>query len=119
MDQYVKWIVLLAGVTIAALPLVTVADEATSPDGRKTFEIVMKNHEFTPLELVVPANQKLKITLKNQDKSPIEFESAQLNREKIVQPDGEVTVLFNELQPGTYAYFDDFNRDSKGFITVK
>ena len=88
-------------------------------DEAKTFQITMKNHAFDPLELVVPAGEKLKIVVKNTDTAPIEFESSQLSREKVVQPGGEVTILLNPLKAGTYRYVDDFNHDSKGFITVK
>ena len=84
-----------------------------------TFEIVMKDHRFSPLELVVPADKDVKIIVKNKDQSPIEFESVHLNREKIIQPNGEVTLTFKPLKAGTYRYRDDFNEDAKGFITVK
>ena len=100
-------------------PLGAMAEEQAANDETQNFEIVMKNREFSPLELVVPADRKIKITVKNEDLSPIEFESVHLNREKIVQPHGEVQIFFNPLKAGTYRYNDDFNQDSKGYITVK
>lgn len=105
---------------VSLLPLLAQAEEKKEAEKDvKTFEIVMKNHEFSPIELVVPAGENIKIIVKNQDKSPIEFESVHLKREKIIQPNGEVTLSFGPLKAGTYRYRDDFNEDAKGFITVK
>lgn len=97
------------------LPSAAFAEDETP----KNFEITMKNHEFTPLELVVPSGQSLKITVKNEDPAPFEFESVQLHREKIVQPGDKIVLLFYPLQRGTYRYVNDFDRSAKGFITVK
>jgi len=97
------------------------AAKAAAESGAKveSFEIIMKNHEFSPVELVVPADKPIKIVIKNQDSAPIEFESVHLNREKIIQPNGEATLNFGPLKAGTYRYRDDFNENAKGFITVK
>ena len=81
--------------------------------------LTLKDHQFTPKELVLPANQKIKLIVKNQQTTPAEFESAELDREKVVDANGEITVFLGPLEPGTYGYFDDFHRDTTGTITVK
>lgn len=84
------------------------------------YVITLKNEQFTPKDLVIPVDQKVKITVKNEDKRPAEFESHDLNREKIISAGGEVTVFVGPVKAGTYHYFDEFNQDkAKGTITAK
>ncbi len=84
------------------------------------YVLTLKDHKFSPQELALPANQKIKLTVKNMDATPAEFESADLNREKVVDANAEITVFLGPLDPGTYGYFDDFHRDTTtGKITVK
>ncbi len=83
------------------------------------YVLTLKDHQFSPAELVLPANQKVKMTVKNQQATPAEFESADLNREKVVGANDEVTVFLGPLDPGTYGYFDDLHRETTGKITVK
>jgi hypothetical protein len=99
------------------LPSPALADAAG--DEPSPYYITMKNREFTPLELVVPTDQNLKIIVKNEDPSPIEFKSVVLDRHKIIPPGAEATITFFPLLRGTYNYYDNFNRDAKGFITVQ
>ena len=82
--------------------------------------LILKNHQFSPKELVVPAGQRTKITVKNQDATPAEFESSDLNREKVVGANSEITVFIGPLDPGRYGYFDDFHRETTtGVIIAK
>jgi hypothetical protein len=72
----------------------------------------LKNHIFVPQELTVPAGQKIKLIVKNEDAIAAEFESYELNREKIVTANSEIVVYIGPLDPGTYPFFDDFHRDT-------
>jgi len=74
--------------------------------------LVIKNHRFEPAELRVPAGQKIKLIVENQDPTPEEFESYSLNREKIVPARGKITVLVGPLKPGRYEFFGEFNMDT-------
>lgn len=74
--------------------------------------ITIKNHQFTPQELTIPAEQKIKVTVKNLDATPAEFESSDLNREKVIEASGEISVFVGPLSAGSYSYFDDFHRDT-------
>ena len=83
-------------------------------------QLTIKNHTFTPAELTIPAGQKVKLTVKNEDNEAAEFESFELNREKIVPAHGEVTVFIGPLDAGTYPFFNDFDRDkTQGKIIAK
>lgn len=76
------------------------------------YVLTLKDHKFTPQQLVVPANQKVRITVKNMDNTPAEFESFDLNREKIVKGGEQITVLLGPLDTGVYEVFDDFHKDT-------
>ena len=82
--------------------------------------ITVKDGNITPQDLPIPANQKVKVVVRNKGTTPFEFESSDLNREKIVQPNSEITLFVGPLKPGTYHYADDYHRDTvKGTISVK
>ena len=84
------------------------------------YVLTIKDHQFVPKNLVVPADKQVRITIKNLDADPSEFESTDLNREKIVTPGKTITVLIGPLSPGVYGFFDDFHHDTTtGTITVK
>ncbi len=84
------------------------------------YVLTLKDHQFSPKELTIPANEKIKITVKNLDSTAAEFESSDLNREKVVAANGEITVFIGPVDAGTYGYFDDFHRSTTtGTIIAK
>ncbi len=84
------------------------------------YSITIKDHKFSPTNLEIPANQKVKLIIKNEDKTPEEFESHDLNREKIVGGGSQINVYVGPLKSGTYKYFGDFNqKTAQGTITAK
>lgn len=74
------------------------------------YVLTLKNHKFDPQQLTIPAGKKVRITVKNMDNTPAEFESYDLNREKVVKGGEEITVLLGPLDPGVYEIFDDFHK---------
>ena len=84
------------------------------------FEVIIKDHHFSPDRIVIPADTKVKLQVKNQDPTPEEFESHDLNREKIIPPNREVTIYIGPLDPGEYGFFGEFNEDTaQGKIVVE
>jgi plastocyanin len=84
------------------------------------FKLVIKDHRFTPAELAVPAGQKVRLTIENQDPTPEEFESYELNREKIVPGKGTIVVFVGPLKPGKYEFFGEFNQaTARGWLVAK
>jgi plastocyanin domain-containing protein len=81
--------------------------------------ITIKGGKFVPREIPVPAGQKLKIVVRNQDPTTSEFESTDFHREKIVRSGGEITVFVGPLDAGTYEFFDDFHPKDRGHLVVK
>src|SRR3974390_1202122 len=78
------------------------ADEAT-------FTLVIQDHRFEPAELPVPAGTKIKPVLENRDATPEEFESHELNREKVIAGKSSATIWIGPLKAGRYPYFGEFN----------
>lgn len=73
------------------------------------FRLTIRDHRFVPAEVVVPANTKLKLIVVNEDPTPEEFESHELNREKVVTGKGSITVYLGPLKPGRYPFFGEFH----------
>lgn len=73
------------------------------------FTLVIESHRFVPDELKVPAGQKFRLLVVNQDPTPEEFESYDFNREKIVPAKGRITLFVGPLKPGRYKFFGEFN----------
>ena len=72
-------------------------------------ELTIRGHQFTPAEIRVPAGQRVKLLVHNQDAAPEEFESYSLNREKIVPAGAKVAIFIGPLKAGRYEFFGDFN----------
>ena len=95
----------------AAAPLQAAEPEAT---------LVIKNHRFEPAELKVPANQRVKLTVHNQDDTPEEFESHKLNREKVIPAGAKATLFIGPLKPGRYDFFGEYHESTaKGVVVAE
>ncbi len=83
-------------------------------------ELRFRDGHFEPATLTISANAPVKLRVKNTAANPIEFESFELNRERVVPPGQVITVFLPALSPGTYHFFDDFHRDvPQGTLIVK
>ena len=102
----------LLALTLGLLPLLSVAGDDIA--------ITIKDHKFTPAEVRVPAGQKVKLVIENQDATPEEFESAELNREKVIAPKSKATVWIGPLKPGKYPFMGEFNQaTAKGVVIAE
>jgi len=73
------------------------------------FEIEIRNHLFDPDVIKIPANTKVKLIIYNRDPTPEEFESFELNREKVILGNAKATIFVGPLPPGEYSFFGEFN----------
>ena len=84
------------------------------------FTLVIKDHRFTPAELKVPANQKIKLIVDNQDSTAEEFESNSLKREKVIAPKSKATIMIGPLKPGKYPFIGEFHEaTAKGVVIAE
>jgi len=84
-----------------------------------SFLIVLKNNQFVPSEVQIPAGVKVKLVVRNDNPTASEFESTQFHREKLVTPGQEITVFVGPLDPGSYEFFDDLHPETRGHLVVK
>ncbi len=100
----------------AALTLLPVFTHAADSE----FILVIKGHQFIPADVKVPAGQKIKLIVDNQDATPEEFESHELNREKVISGKSKATIFIGPLKPGKYAFIGEFNpTTAKGMIIAE
>ena len=84
------------------------------------FALVIRDHRFEPAEIRIPAGQKVKLVVHNQDTTPEEFESHELNREKMIAPGGKVTIFIGPLAPGRYPFFGEFHeKTARGTVIAE
>lgn len=95
---------------------VTTVVSAQTPE----FIIEIREHLFYPSELKIPAGQKVKLIIYNRDATPEEFESYELNREKVIVGNSQGIVFIGPLKPGEYPFFGEFNpKTAQGKIIVE
>ena len=84
------------------------------------YVLTIKDHKFTPSEITIPANTKVKLVVRNDDATPEEFESKKLNREKVIPGKSQATINVGPLKPGDYPFVGEYNeKTAKGKIVVK
>lgn len=76
---------------------------------RPEFKTELKNHLFFPAEIEIPANTKVKLIIYNHDQTPEEFDSFDLNREKVIFPKTKSVIFIGPLPVGRYEFFGEFN----------
>jgi hypothetical protein len=110
--------VILAWLLAAAIPFVLPARAPAEEDALPI--IRFEEGRFDPGDLVVKAQTPFRLRVRNTTKEVVEFESFELNRERVVQPGQEIVVYLPALDPGTYPYFDDFHHAmGQGTITAR
>jgi len=83
-------------------------------------QIRIKDHLFFPSVVEVPAGQKIRLRILNQDPTPEEFESYELNREKVIAGNQQTVIFIGPLPPGEYPFFGEFYpRTAQGKVVAK
>ncbi len=73
------------------------------------FVIEFSDGTITPQTVEVPAGRPFKLELRNTGASPVEFESLELRKEKVLGPGVTSFIVIRRLAPGEYRFFDDFH----------
>ena len=71
-------------------------------------KIRIKDHLFFPSEVVIPVETKVKLLVINEDETAEEFESYELNREKIITGGSKAVIFIGPLKAGSYPFFGEF-----------
>ena len=86
----------------------------------KEYFLTIENHVFSPAKLVIQANEKVVLKITNKDAVAEEFDSFDLNREKVIFSGKQATIYIGPLEPGIYEYFGEFHPNSaRGKIIVE
>ncbi len=102
---------ILAAALLALSPLLAIGAD-------NEFAITIKDHKFSPSEIRVPAGQKVKLVIENQDATPEEFESHELNREKIIAPRSKAAIWIGPLKAGKYPFMGEFNQATAQGVVI-
>ncbi|MBI3569651.1 MAG: cupredoxin domain-containing protein [Gammaproteobacteria bacterium] len=98
------------------LGLATMVTAAELP----SYALAVKDGQFTPTKIEVPAGVKFKLAVTNVGRGPEEFESRELNREKVIPAGQSVTILIGPLKVGTYEFFGEYHPSTaRGQIVAK
>ena len=84
---------------------------AASAEDYPVFVIEFKDGAISPPAIEVPAGTRFKLELRNTGGSPVEFESIELRKEKVLGPGVTSFIVIRSLDPGEYRFFDDFHLD--------
>ena len=82
-------------------------------------KVEMRDGAIIPEIIEVPANTRFKLEITNTGKSPVEFESTELKREKALAAGATSSIVFRTIDPGRYDVFDDFHPESKATLVAK
>jgi hypothetical protein len=89
------------------------ADEPAIP-------VKIRNHQFIPAEIEIPAGEKRLLLIENEDPTMEEFESHSLHREKIIAPNSKASLYVGPLKPGRYEFQGEYNAaTAKGAVIAK
>jgi len=107
---------ILAGLVAGIL---AVAGPASAADALPEIPLTIDKDQFQPSEVKVKANTPFVLVVTNKGAKAAEFESKDLRVEKVVPAGKTVNVRIRALKPGTYAFFDDFNKAASGRIVAE
>jgi hypothetical protein len=84
------------------------------------YTLTLKNHRFTPSEIKVPANKRVKLTVVNDDPTPEEFDSDALKVEKVLAGKAKGVVRVGPLKPGKYPFIGEYHEGTaKGVVIAE
>ena len=93
-----------------------------APAGARADDLIVtiKDHKFSPAEIKVPANQRIELTVVNDDATPEEFESKPMKVEKVIPGKSKGVVRFGPLKPGRYPFIGEFHEaTAKGTVIAE
>ncbi|HYC15650.1 MAG TPA: cupredoxin domain-containing protein [Pseudolabrys sp.] len=105
---------------LVALGFVALLTTGTVPARADDYVLTIKDHKFTPAEIKVPADQRVMITVINEDSTPEEFDSSALKVEKVIAGKSKGVVRIGPLKPGRYPFIGEYHEaTAKGVVIVE
>jgi plastocyanin len=104
---------LLLAAPLASLGLIS---QALAQD----FSLTIKDHRFEPVELQVPAGKAFTLNVTNGDATAEEFESDDLDVEKVIAGGQSAVVKIEPLDAGRYEFYGEYHEaTAKGALVAK
>jgi plastocyanin len=72
----------------------------------------LKDNIFEPSVITISENTKIKLIIVNHDDSPEEFDSFDLNREKVIFANSSAILFIGPLPKGTYHFFGEYHPET-------
>jgi len=105
---------------VRAAAVALLCSGAVAVAGAPEFELEIRDHLFIPDRITIPAGTKVKLIVYNRDPTPEEFESYELNREKVIMGGRRAVIFIGPLPPGEYPFFGEFNpKTAQGAVVVE
>lgn len=103
-------------ITISFILLYSITVKA---EQRPEFHLKIENHLFYPAKIAIPVNTKVKLIIYNHDETVEEFDSFNLNREKVIFPNQKAIIFIGPLPEGEYSFFGEYHPHSaRGKVIV-
>jgi plastocyanin len=84
------------------------------------FSLTIKDHKFDPAEMQVPAGKEFTLTVTNSDATAEEFESDDVDVEKVIAGGQSATITLGPLDAGRYEFYGEYHEDTaKGALVAK
>ena len=98
----------------------SIASKTLNKQEMHELHVEIKDHKFYPDVIEAKSGQKIKLIVKNNDATIEEFESQDLVREKLIQPNESIKIMLAPLNPGQYKFFGEFHQETaQGILIVK
>jgi Cupredoxin-like domain len=105
MSAFARFALLAVGTVLCPMSVAALAEDYP------VFLIEFRDGAISPPVVEVPAGTRFKLELRNTGLSPVEFESLELRKEKVLGPGVTSFIVIRSLDPGEYRFFDDFHLD--------
>jgi hypothetical protein len=106
-----------AGLTALLLTAQYIAWPA-SADEPATIEVTIKDHQFSPAEIHVPAGKPVILRITNADTTVEEFDSVALKVEKVIAGGAYGTVRLRPLGAGRYPFMGEYHAETAKGVVV-
>ena len=102
----------------AAIGATRTGSEYPTAEEPPTIAVTIKDHRFVPSEIHVATGKPTVLIVRNEDATAEEFESYELNREKVVAGKGQIVIFVGPLEPGRYPFFGDFHKETANGVLI-
>ena len=87
-------------------------------DDLLNINVTIRDHRFSPSEIRIPAGKPTQLTIKNEDATAEEFDSAALKVEKVIAGGRTASVRLRPLGAGRYPFMGEYHADTAQGVVI-